>query len=64
MKSRDILFSSLFVVFYLVLFFSVEAQVKSSRGTLGYTFEEKSEMHGLREIRFYNEGTRCTCFMI
>lgn len=41
MKSRDILFSSLFVVFYLVLFFSVEAQVKSSRGTLGYTFEEK-----------------------
>ena len=40
-NAKNMRYRLLLVVFYLVLFFSVEAQVKSGKGTLGYTFEEK-----------------------
>jgi len=38
---KDMKYRLLFVIVYLIPFFSVEAQGVSSKGTLGYTFEEE-----------------------
>ena len=64
-NAKNMKYRLLFVVVYSIPFFSVEAQGVSSKGTLGVTHSRRrNEMPGLREIRFYNEGIRCTCFMI
>ena len=40
-NAKDMKYSLLFVIVYSIPFFFVEAQGVSSKGTLGYTFEEK-----------------------
>ena len=40
-NAKNMKYRLLFVVVYSIPFFSVEAQGVSSKGTLGYTFEEK-----------------------
>ena len=52
-NAKNMKYRLLFVVVYSIPFFSVEAHSR-----------RRNEMPGLREIRFYNEGIRCTCFMI